>query len=136
MGAKGKLSFLGSSKQIEVISSTYIGPKKSMLLVRVHKQLFLVGSSETGMSLISEIKNPAELLKGEIKEINGTNFDLDLTQAQADELLENKVKLKSDPNSGLEAFLNQNKSNDVSEGAVVKFSDQIKKKVKGLKPLQ
>lgn len=132
---KGKLNFLGSTKQVEVLNSTYVGPKKSLMLVRVHKQVFLVSSTENGMSLISEIQDPANVIKGDISDISGTNFDLQLNAAVSNEKLDDKVKLKAENNGNddLAKFLKEGASRQPSKS---KFSDQIKKKVKGLKPLQ
>jgi flagellar biogenesis protein FliO len=139
---KSRLSFLGSTKQVEVLSTTHIAPKKSMMLVRVHKQVFLIGNTETGMNLISEIKEPAALIKGDIQDISGTNFDTELNHAVESDARTAKVRLKQErqaeaeqSDSSLSAFLAQTQVQDTVE-IKNKFSDQIKKKVKGLKPLQ
>jgi flagellar biogenesis protein FliO len=139
---KSRLSFLGSTKQVEVLSTTHIAPKKSMMLVRVHKQVFLIGNTETGMNLISEIKEPAAVIKGDIQDISGTNFDTELNDAVESDTRTAKVRLKQErqpeaeqSDSSLSAFLAQTQVQDTVE-IKNKFSDQIKKKVKGLKPLQ
>lgn len=138
---KGRLSFLGSTKQVEVLSTTYIAPKKSLMMIKAHKQIFLVANSENGMNLISEIKDPAGMLKGEEVDIAGTNFDLNLDSANNDEALEAKVKIKENPLS-LTDFIASGKENskkDVpkkNKNTKDSFSEQLKKKVKELKPLQ
>jgi flagellar biogenesis protein FliO len=150
MGAKSKLSFLGSTKQIEVLNTTYVGPKKSLLMIKAHKQIFLVSNTDAGMQLISEIKDPAGLIKEDVKDLSGTNFDTNLGHATDDSGIAEKVKLKTDQNSesvennveSLTNFLqhkngNQSKSTRKSKKKEsVKFSDQLKEKVKNLKPLQ
>jgi flagellar biogenesis protein FliO len=135
---KSRLSFLGSTKQVEVLSTTHIAPKKSMMLVRVHKQVFLIGNTEGGMSLISEIKEPAAVIKGDIQDVSGTNFDTELNDAVDSDSRTSNVKLKEmqeASDGSLSAFLAQTQVRDSVE-IKDKFSDQIKKKVKGLKPLQ
>jgi flagellar biogenesis protein FliO len=137
---KGRLSFLGNTNQVEVISTTFISPKKSILLVKAHKQVFLVSNTEQGMSFLSEIKDAAGFFKDEERDIAGTNFDTNLETAQVDNGLESKVKLKEDSLS-LSDFINSDhrptkKRAKKHTKDKVKFSDQIKKKVKDLKPLQ
>ncbi len=146
---KGKLGFLNSSKIVEVLNTTYIGPKRSLLLIRAHKQVFLVGSSEKGLHMISEVDGLSGIFKDGEKEISGTNFDTNLETAE-----------QKNPTFKLKEFLNQSSVDEVSEedaaenfalaaiskeesspnkkekSAKVKFSQQIKNKVKDLKPLQ
>ncbi len=75
---KSNLGFLNSTKLVEVLSTTHIAPKKSLLMVRAHKQVFLISSSETGVSLVSELKDVAGLMKEGEKKISGSNFDSNL----------------------------------------------------------
>jgi flagellar biogenesis protein FliO len=140
---KGRMSFLGSTKQIEVLSTTYVSPKKQLMLVKAHKQVFLVSNTDQGLSFLSEVKDPVGLLKGEEQDIAGTNFDLNLNSASKDENIEDKVKLKENPLS-LSEFISGDKNEAKTKApkkeskgkAKAKFSDQLKKKVKDLKPLQ
>lgn len=133
---KSKLSFLSSTKVVEVINNTYIGPKKSLVLVRAHNQVFLVGSSESGLQLISEVNDVAGLMKDGEKQIAGDNFDTNLGTANAaekefklkDVIVENNAAAES---SGLDKLLAESESTDK-----VKLSDQIKDKMKNLKSLQ
>lgn len=132
---KGKLNFLNSPKTIEVLNTTYIAPKRSMMIVRVGKQVFLVGSSENGLHMMGEIDAPAELMKNEEESVRGTNFDLNLKTEDASE---KEFNLKQDitkpakinAEEGLGSFL-ANAPKDK-----VRLSDQIKTKVKSLKSLQ
>lgn len=121
---KNKLGFLNSAKAIEVLSSTYVAPKRNLMLVRAHKQVFLVGSSESGLQLISEVHDLPGLMKDGEKMVAGDNFD---TNFDVVEKAEKEFNLKSVID---EPAANQ----EVTER--VKLSDQIKSKVKGLKPLQ
>lgn len=149
---KGKLGFLNSTKIVEVLNTTYIGPKRSLLLIRAHNQVFLVGSSEKGLHMISEVDGISGIFKDGEKEISGSNFDTNLESAQ-----------QKNPSFKLKEFLNRPSDEDNFEDgaenfalaavakeieakdtqqtnnekpAKVKFSQQIKNKVKDLKPLQ
>ena len=130
---KGKLGFLNNTDQVSVISTTYIAPKKSLMLVKAHNQVFLVSNTDSGIHPISEIKDVAGLFKDGEKTISGQNFDSNFIEAEADKQIEQRVKLKEDI-----AVSNQESSKtsykEVKEK--VKFSDQLKKKVQNLKPLQ
>lgn len=143
---KGKLGFLNSTKVVEVLNTTYIGPKKSVLMVRAHNQVFLLGSSDKGINLLSEISDVAGLLKEGEKQVSGMNFDTSLNTANDDEktFKLKEVKTQDIANNNLEA--NNPSSNKLKsladlidgkdEKKSVKFSDQIKSKVKNLKQLQ
>jgi flagellar biogenesis protein FliO len=136
---KAGLGFLTSTKTVEVLSTTHIAPKKSLLLIRAHNQVFLVGSSEKGLDMISEIKDVAGLMKDGEKSIAGSNFDS--TLGQSTNTYTKDFKLKEDimvssnevneSNNSLGEFLEQAPVKDS-----VKLSDQIKSKVKSLKSLQ
>ena len=103
------------------------------MLIKAHNQVFLVSNTEQGIHPISEIKDAAGLFKEGEKAISGHNFDTNLTEANLDELNEKKVKIKEDiTKSNQQSSL----SNYVDVKDKVRFSDQIKNKVKNLKPLQ
>lgn len=121
---KTKLGFLNSTKSVEVMSTTYIGPKRSMILVRAHKQVFLVGSSESGLQLISEVNDLPGVIKEGEKSLAGDNFDSNYSQA---ETTEKEFNLKT----VLDAPAENQETKET-----VKLSDQIKTKIKNLKPLQ
>ena len=103
------------------------------MLIKAHNQVFLVSNTDTGIHPISEIADAAGLLKDGEKAISGHNFDTKLTIADSDKLNDEKIKLKED-------ITKSNKLSSLSSFAEVTekvtFSDQLKKKVKGLKPLQ
>ncbi len=130
---KGKLGFLNNAEQISVINQTYIAPKKSLMLIKAHNQVFLVSNTDQGIHPISEIKDAAGLLKDGEKAISGHNFDTNLGDASNDEQIETKITLKED-------ITKSNQLSSISSYSNVKekvsFSDQLKKKVKNLKPLQ
>jgi flagellar biogenesis protein FliO len=130
---KGKLGFLNKTDQVTVLSQTFIAPKKSLMLIKAHNQVFLVSNTDAGIHPISEINDVSGLIKNGEKIIAGNNFDDSLGDANVDEKLVTKIKIKED-------ISQSNKQSSLSEfiGTKdrVKFSDQIKKKVKGLKPLQ
>ncbi len=123
---KGKLGFLNSTKLVEVLSTTYVGPKRNLLVVKAHNQVFLVGSSENGLNFLSEIDDVSGLLKEGEKQVVGDNFDIQIGEEVGNE---KSFRLKGE------------KSSPAAEAATeiedkVKLSDQIKNKVKGLKSLQ
>ncbi|TDJ08890.1 MAG: hypothetical protein E2O68_01225 [Deltaproteobacteria bacterium] len=121
---KGKLGFLNNMKPVEVLSTTYIGPKKSLLLVKAHNQILLLGSSETGINFLSEVEDSTELLKKGEVHISGKNFDTTLEKVDG---ADKTFKLKEDDESSLEKLLGEKDE---------KVSDQIKNKIKKLKSFQ
>ena len=130
--SKGKLGFLNNADQISVLSQTYIAPKKSLMLIKAHNQVFLVSNTDSGIHPISEIADAAGLIKDGEKSIAGHNFDTKLTLANDDDLNDEKIKIKEDITKSNQASMLSSYEN-VKEK--VSFSDQLKKKVKGLKPL-
>lgn len=129
---KGKLNFLNSPKAIEVLNTTYIAPKRSMMLVRVGKQVFLVGSSENGLHMMGEVDAPAGLMKDEEEAVTGTNFDLNLGNQKNNERefnLKEDITKSDNSASSLAELVSGDKER-------VRLSDQIKTKVKSLKSLQ
>jgi flagellar biogenesis protein FliO len=133
--SKGKLGgFLNNAKMIEVLSTTYVSPKRSLMIIKAHKQIFLVANSEAGLQFLSEMTDTTGLIKEGEKLVTGTNFDNDLDMSEATEQLF-KIKeniLESAPEEapkGL-AKLAANATD------IVKFSDELKKKAKKLKPIE
>lgn len=138
---KSKLGFLNSTKIVEVLNTTYLGPKRSLLMVKAHNQVFLLGSSESGINLISEVEDVTGLFKDGEKKLAGDNFDTNLSQA---DVAEKNFKLKevntsyqqeeqeASTQGSLTDLLNEKQTPKDS----VKLSDQIKDKVKSLKSLQ
>lgn len=154
---KGKLGFLHSTKLVEVLSTTHVAPKRTLMMVKAHKQVFLVSNSESGMQLISEIKDVAGLIKTGEEEITGSNFDTNLVDANR---TEKQFKIKEEVRmddyaddfamDSLDDMLNDtapvrtekkattNAARAIEKSPVVdqvRFSDQIKTKVKNLKQL-
>lgn len=131
---RGKLGFLNNSQMIQVLSTTYIAPKRSLMVVKVHKQIFLVSNSETGIQFLSEMTDTNGLMKEGEKSITGTNFDLNLNVAETT-TTEDSIKLKENINEstpvpdvkGIQAL---------SAKEIVKFSDELKKKAKKLRPIE
>ncbi len=117
---KGKLGFFNNMNLVTVVNTTHVGPKRNLMVVKVHNQVFLLGSSESGISLISELNDFPGVVKETEKFVTGENFDEKLNFA---EITNNDVTLK-------ENILISSNSKKSS------FSEQIKEKVKGLKPLQ
>ena len=148
---KGKLGFLHSTKLVEVISTTHVAPKRTLMVVKAHKQVFLISNTENGMQLISEISDVTGLLKTGEEDITGSNFDTNLYKANKSE---KEFKLKND--SAINSYSLDDMLNDDNEGVgvdktethalssikktpvkdQVKFSDQIKTKIKNMKQIQ
>ena len=132
---KGKLNLFNSDKIIEVITTSYLGPKRNLMLVRVHKQVFLISSTEKGINLLSEIKDVFGLLKEGELQVSGTNFDKSLREAKSKEFNLKEVLDDSSKNSSEKKdFSNLKKEEAIKDE--VKLSDQIKDKIKALRPLQ
>ena len=128
MAKKGKLGFLNKMKPVEVLSTTYLGPKKSLLLIKAHNQVLLLGSSETGINFLTEVENTTDLMKEGETHVLGKNFD---TTLDKEEGKEKEFKLKNAEENSLDKLLGENK-----EEKKEKISDQIKKKIQNLKSLQ
>lgn len=130
---RGKLGFLNNTQMIEVLSTTYVSPKRTLMVVRAHKQIFLVANSESGFTYLSEMKDTSGLIKEGEKQITGTNFDVNLSDAEkvgveALKLKENIMESTPVPEEKGIASL--------SAKDIVKFSDELKKKAKKLKPIE
>ena len=141
---KGSLGFLTGSKMVEVLNTTYIGPKRSLLIVSVNKQVFLMSQSEKGMDFLTEIKDTTAFFKEGEKIVNGSNFDTTLENENGKN---KKFKLKEmtldlAENNTDNKDLNEDSSTDyLSKEAMVNkekvsFSRQIRNKMKNLKSLQ
>jgi flagellar biogenesis protein FliO len=146
---KGKLGFLHSTKLVEVLSTTHVAPKRTLMMVKAHKQVFLISNSESGMQLISEINDVTGLIKTGEEEVTGSNFDTNLYKAAK---REKEFKLKEDEvaeDYSLDDMLNDNDGVGVDKTEThalssikkapvkdqVRFSDQIKTKMKNMKQI-
>ena len=154
---KGKLGFLNDTNIVEVLNTTYLGPKKSLLLVKVHKQVFLLSSTDKGLEFLSELNDTTGLLKSGEEKVTGSNFDGSLTSAKKED---KSFKLK-DVTSSLDKYKKttsekeeisaaNEEANSSNKGTLddflakteeevtdsVKLSDQIKNKMKNLKQFQ
>jgi len=109
---------------VEVLSTTYVGPKKNLVMVKVYKQILLLGVSENGVNFLTEIDKPIELLKGGEEHLTGNNFDKNLNKAGSQNM---DFALKKDDEDIMERSFEEKKKE--------KVTDQIKKKIQQLKPL-
>lgn len=117
---KGRLAGLNNGQIVTVLGQNYIGPKRSLVTVKVNKQIFLLSNSENGIHFLSEITDTTGIIKESEKIITGSNFDNEFSRSSGKGNLEDKITLKSNINESHEK---------------VTFSKQIKEKVKGLKPI-
>jgi len=127
--SKGKLGFLNNSQLVSVLSTTYVAPKRAILMVKAHNQVFLVSSSESGMSFIAEVKDVPGLVKEGERAITGTNFD-DSAAIAKDGTPRDELRVKENI---YESVTIEEKG---IQKDIVRFSDELKKKVKNLKSLQ
>ena len=121
--SKNKLGFLNSTKVVEVINTTYVAPKRSIMLVRIQKQIFLIGSSEKGLHSLGELADVNGLLKEGERAIGGNNFDTSMEMAS-----------KTEKEFNLKEMMNVKEKKE--EVPAARLRDQIKNKIKGLKSLQ
>jgi flagellar biogenesis protein FliO len=140
---KGRLGFLNKTSVLEVLSTTYLGPKKSLMLVRAHNQIFLISNTEKDIQFLSEVKDVNGLIKNGEKEITGTNFDTNLLSANSEkkdfkikDLGELTQKIVKEPGKNESGKYSSDMPEIKKQPEKVKFSEQIKNKLKDLKPLQ
>jgi flagellar biogenesis protein FliO len=132
----GKLGFLNNTQMIEVLSTTYIAPKRSLMIVKAHKQIFLVANSENGISVLSEVTDTVGLIKEGEKLVTGSNFDMNLaSMANVDEAT-STFKIKEDIMQSTPISEDKGLSKIAVAKDIVKFSDELKKKAKKLKPIE
>lgn len=130
---RGKLGFLNNSQMIQVLSTTFVAPKRSLMVVKAHNQIFLVANSENGLTFLSEMTDSTGLIKEGEKLVTGTNFDINLGAAEvttndsAFKIKENINESSPEPEKGIAGL---------SAKDIVKFSDELKKKAKKLKPIE
>lgn len=132
--SRGKLGFLNNSQMIQVLSTTYVAPKRSLMVVKAHNQIFLVSNSENGLQFLSEMTDTTGLIKEGEKFVTGSNFDLNLGTA---ETTTNETSFKIKEN------INESTPEPEAKGIaaltakdIVKFSDELKKKAKKLRPIE
>lgn len=137
---KGKLGFLNNTDIITVLSTTYIAPKKSLMLVKVHERILLLGNSDSGLTFLTEVEDTTSLLKEGEKKVSGANFDSTIDKVDIADI-GSKVKEKQNPFAGYEEIFAKGsaKKNPMdsssAESSKGRFSSQIKEKIKNLKPL-
>jgi flagellar biogenesis protein FliO len=140
---KGKFGFLKNSDLVSVISTTYLAPKRSLMVVKAYNQVLLLGSSENGIHFLGEIDDLSGVLKQSEQELGGTNFDARLdhevsktsTNKSNSELDNSHIKIKDNisisHNNALDKFLSNTKKSTKAA-----YKQNIQEKIKGLKSLQ
>ncbi|MBP5297325.1 MAG: FliO/MopB family protein [Bacteriovoracaceae bacterium] len=126
-----KIGLLKDLDSVVVLSTTYLGPKKSLVLVKAHQQVILLATSEQGVHFLAEIRDVPNLLKISEKEITGENFDTNLKKAETETPEPQPVaeaEKKNDEKS-LTEFL-------ASDAAKTKLAQDLQKKVRPLRPIQ
>jgi len=131
---RGKLGFLNNSQMIQVLSTTFVAPKRSIMVVKAHNQIFLVANSESGITFLSEMTDTTGLIKEGEKLVTGTNFDLNLGAAETT-TSDSAFKIKENINESA-PLPKETGIAGLSAKDIVKFSDELKKKAKKLKPIE
>ena len=87
---------------------------------------------------LSEITDTSGIIKETEKFITGNNFDTKFDESAADDYIDAKIKLKENIMESTPIKENTNALSKVSEATkdIVKFSDELKKKARKLKPLE
>ena len=67
--------FTSRNKAIQVLSTTYVGPKKSLLLVEAAGKILVLSATESQMNLITELEKEAyeEFIRGSLEEKKVSN---------------------------------------------------------------
>ena len=139
---KGGLGLFSNAKMVEVLSTTYLAPKRSLLVVRVQKQVFLMAQSEKGMDFLTEIQDTTDFFKEGEKALTGSNFDTNLDTANSGskefklkEVAQNMKEASNSTASSQQDILNS-LAGQATQEEKVSLTAQIKKKVKDMKSLQ
>ena len=116
--SRGRLGFLSGTRVVQVLDRTAIAPRRTIVTVRAHGQVLLVGVDDKGMHFLAEVRDPAGLVKEGERRIAGDNFDTRVEDASA---------------AGRDFPLK-----GALDGPAPKerIADRIRKKVKDLKSLQ
>ena len=122
---RGGLGFLSNTKMVEVLSTTYIAPKRSIVVLKVQNQIFLVAQSEKGMDFLTEIKDTTSFLKTGEEKVTGSNFDTNL-----------KTATKNEKEFNLKDLVEATPDTQVEVKSEKKLSSQIKNRLKDLKQFQ
>src|SRR5690606_21008552 len=112
----------------------FVAPKRSIMVVKAHNQIFLVANSESGITFLSEMTDSTGLIKEGEKQVTGTNFDLNLGAAE-NTTSESAFKIKENINESA-PLPKETGIAGLSAKDIVKFSDELKKKAKKLKPIE
>lgn len=107
--------------------------ERSLMIVKAHKQIFLVSNSESGIQFLSEMTDTTGLIKEGEKLVTGANFDTNLGNLEATE--GPVFKIKEDINQSTPVPEEKGIA-ALSAKDIVKFSDELKKKAKKLKPIE
>lgn len=80
-----KMGLAGQEQKIKVVTSTYLGPKKSIALVEVAGEKIVVGVTATHITMLTKIgrdEDFAEVLKEQIKTSDKTDMSQGLTKGE------------------------------------------------------
>lgn len=131
---RGKLGFLNNSQLIQVLSTTYVAPKRSLMVVKAHNQIFLVANAENGLTFLSEMTDTTGLIKEGEKIVTGTNFDVNMGTVE-NSVTAPEFKIKENITEST-PYPEEKGIAALSAKDIVKFSDELKKKAKKLKPIE
>jgi flagellar biogenesis protein FliO len=115
---KSNLALFDKLGSIQVLNTTLLAPKRHLHLIKAGDQLILIGSSDQGVHMLTEIKNPLPVLRDTETQMSGTNFEREFEQSP-----EKSFRLKE---------TNQDIQQSKSENP---FKENMKNKLKNLRPL-
>lgn len=103
---------------IKVLTQHYLGPKKSLAIVRVAGESVLIGITDQSINLIK----PLALLDEEVPQVQSNNFNTSL--------------MKADQNLGMNFdFAGEEDTDENDEFSISGIKDVVKSKLKGMKEL-
>ncbi len=123
---RSKIGSLKDQSSIEVIQTTHLSPKESLLLVKAHDKVLLIGRTESGgLQMLTEMDSVAEILKESEKNATGKNFDDSLSKANS--LKNLSLPLKKNP------YETRGK---ISRSPQASLSQEIRSRIQSLRPGQ
>jgi len=128
-----KIGLLKDLDSVVVLSTTYLGPKKNLVLVKAHQQVILLATSEQGVHFLSEIRDVPNILKISEKEITGENFDTNLKTAENATPEPTPVTAAAPAAKPAEKSLTEFLASDAAK---TKLAQDLQKKVRPLRPIQ
>ena len=107
------------------ISTHHVGPKKKLMVISAGKQMFLVGSTDQNLNLISELDNPASYLKDGEAILFGDNFDQNIQKEN-----------KEEKEFSIKKNIQESTPVNLKDRTTLSITDKLKQKINGAKDFQ